>query len=98
VRENLQQIVFMTQRDPAAIAGFLLLGSAGVLSFGIQLRMVRAGYQTSLAVIGNPWGTVGDYMSVRTKHDWSPWPVYLLGPLIILGVCLLALGLFRLQK
>ena len=103
MRENIQQIVFMAQHDPAAIAGFLLLVCASVLFFHVQLKMIRAGYKTSYSFFGKPfgangWDSFGTYLKLRTQHGWSPWLVYLLGPTIILGVGLLLFGLFQLQK
>jgi hypothetical protein len=98
---NFQPIVYMVQHDPAVIVGFLLIGSAAVLFIHIQLKMIRAGYKTSYAFFGKPlsangWDTPGQYLKVRAKHGWSPWPVYLLGLCVVLGIVVLVLGLFRL--
>jgi hypothetical protein len=98
---NFQQILYMVQHDPAVIAGLLLIGSAAVLFIHIQLKMIRAGYKTSYGFFGKPlsangWDTPVRYLKVRAKHGWSPWPVYLLGPCVVLGIVVFVLGLLRL--
>jgi hypothetical protein len=102
MQENsFQPIVYMAQHDPAVIAGLLLIGSAGLLFVHIQLKMLRAGYKTSYTFFKKPmsangWDTPVQYLKVRAKHDWSPWPVYLLGPFVVLGIVIFVFGLFRL--
>ncbi len=98
---SFQQIAYMAKHDPAVIVGLLLIGGAGVLFIHIQLKMIKAGYKTSYAFFGkalsaNGWDTPLRYLKVRGQHRWSPWPVYLLGPCLALGILLLVLGLFRL--
>jgi hypothetical protein len=98
---NFQSIVYMAQHDPAVIAGLLLIGGAGVLFIHIQLKMIRAGYKTSYAFFGKPlsmngWDMPVQYLKLRAKHDWSPWPAYLLVPCVVLGIVVLVFGLFRL--
>jgi hypothetical protein len=101
VQTEIQAISYMARHDPAAIAGFLLIGSASVLFIHIQLKMIRAGYKTSYSFFGkliveNGWDTPAKYMKVRANHGWSPWPVYLVFPCLLLGIGLLVFGLFRL--
>jgi MFS superfamily sulfate permease-like transporter len=36
------------------------------------------------------------YLKVRSRHGWSPWPAYLLWPCLLAGVFSLVFGLFRL--
>jgi hypothetical protein len=96
--ENLEMFVYMAKHDPAVVAGLLLIGCSSVLLIHIQFKMIRAGYKTSL---GKPlgwrgWDTPVYYLKVRTKHEWSPWPAYLVFPCIFAGVGFLVLGLFRL--
>ncbi len=101
MREMLSPIAYMARHDPAAIVGLLLIGAFAVLFIQIQLKMIRAGYKTSYTFIGKPlaangWDTPAQYLKVCAKHGWSPWPVYLLAPCILLGVAALIFGLFRL--
>lgn len=91
----------MVRHDPIVIAGLLLLGTAAILFVHVQLKMIRAGYKTSYIFFGKPlsangWDTPLQYLKVRAKHAWSPWPVYFLAPCAILGILALILGLFRL--
>jgi hypothetical protein len=92
---NLHQISYMVRRDPIAVAGFLLIGTAGFLFIHLQLKMTRAGYKTYLWS-AKKWETPTEYLRVRARHGWSPWPVYLFGPCLLLGVAALIFGLFRL--
>lgn len=99
--ENLKMFVYMAKQDPAVIAGFLLIGCSSVLFIHIQLKMMRAGYGTSYTFFGKPfsrngWDTPSHYLKVRMKHDWSPWPAYLVFPCVFTGIGLLVFGLYRL--
>lgn len=51
MQNEIQAISYMLKQDPAAVAGFLLIGSSGVLYIHVQLKMVRAGYKTSFDVL-----------------------------------------------
>jgi hypothetical protein len=37
----------------------------------------------------------GSYLRLRREKGWSPWPVYLIIPFLLVGVVCLILGLFR---
>ena len=98
---DLQPIAYVMEHDSAVIVGLVLIGGAALLFIHVQLKMIRAGYKTSYAFFGKPlgangWDTPVLYLKVRAKHGWSPWPVYLLGPCIILGLVVFVLGLLRL--
>jgi hypothetical protein len=97
---EIQAISYATRHDPAAVAGLLLIGCSSVLFIHIQFKMIRAGYKTSYTFlrlnIANGWDTPSQYLRVRAKHSWSPWPAYLLFPCVIVGIALLVFGLFRL--
>lgn len=87
----------MWRHDPAAILGFSLIGCFAVLYYHVQIKMLRAGYITSYDFSPyRGWAAPFRYLKVRAKHDWSPWPAYLLFPCLIAGVALLVFGLFRL--
>ena len=36
----------------------------------------------------------GKYLKLRRQNHWSPWPVYLIAPFLLVGVGLIILGLF----
>ena len=92
---NLGQISYIARHDPIVITGFLLIGTAGFLFIHVQLRMSRSGYKTDFWS-AKKWEVPAEYLRVRAEHGWSPWPVYLFGPCLLLGIAALILGLFRL--
>jgi hypothetical protein len=101
MQNEVQAISYVAKHDPAAIAGLLLIGCSSVLFIHIQLKLIRAGYKTSYtffrrAFTANDWGTPSQYLKVRAKHSWSPWPAYLLIPCTVTGIGLLLFGLFYL--
>ena len=101
LHDNLRMIAEMFHHDPAVILGFVFIVIQGVLFVHIQLKMTRAGYKTSYSFFGKPfswngWDTPFEYLRVRAKHGWSPWPAYLIWPCLIVGVALLVFGLFHL--
>jgi hypothetical protein len=92
--QNSRMILEMTRHDPAVVLGFFLAGASGIMFFHIQLKMIRAGYKTSYTFFGKPfspngWDTPLEYLKIRSKHDWSPWPAYLVWPCAAAGVALL---------
>jgi hypothetical protein len=101
MQNEIQALSYMAKHDPAVVAGLLLIGSSSVLFFHIQLKMIRAGYKTSYSFFGKPfswngWDTPAQYLRVCGKHDWSPWPVYLVFSCTLAGIGLLVFGMFRL--
>lgn len=92
MREILSPIVYFWRHDPAAIIGLLFIAGGTFLYFHIQLKMIRAGYPLRANALETP----AQYLKVYARNGWSPWPAYLLGPCILLGIVLLILGLFRL--
>lgn len=91
--QNWQTIVEMARHDPAAVAGFLLIGASSVLFFPIAMKLSRAGHSISANGLGVPF----TYLKVRAKHDWTPWPAYLSWLCLIAGVALLVFGAFHLS-
>lgn len=88
---NFRSLLYVAHHDPAVIIGLCLIGTASGLFFHLQLKMARAGYKTSYAFFGEPFGANGwdtpvQYLKLRAKHGWSPWPAYLLGPRVLLRV------------
>jgi hypothetical protein len=101
MQNEIQALSYMAKNDPAVIAGLLLVGSSSVLYVHVQLKMVRAGYKTSFDVLRGPLSAKGletprQYLKVRAKEGWSPWPIYLFLPCMLAGIGLLVFGLFRL--
>jgi hypothetical protein len=101
MQNEIQALSYMVKRDPAAVAGLVLIGSSSMLYIHVQLKMVRAGYKTSFDVLKGPLSASGldtpaRYLQVRAKQGWSPWAVYLFLPCLLAGIGLLVLGLFRL--
>jgi hypothetical protein len=100
VQESVQTVVAAAKQYPTPISGLLFIGISAILFFHIQLMMTRAGYKTSYAFFKNPWTTNGwdtptEYLKIRAKHGWSPWPAYLVFPCMLAGIGLLVYGLFR---
>jgi hypothetical protein len=79
MQNEVQAISYVAKQDPAAIAGLLVIGCSSVLFIHIRLKMIRADYKTSYtffrrALSVNDWDTPAQYLKLRTKHNWSPWP------------------------
>ncbi len=98
----MRMITEMLRHDPALVLGFLLVGVSAVLYNHMQMNMVREGYKPSYsffipAVISpKAWTSLTEYLRVRSKHGWSPWPAYLIWPSFFVGVALLLFGMFHL--
>jgi hypothetical protein len=90
--------VFYSWQDPVAVLGFVLIGAFAVLFIHIQFKMRGIGYKTypvfsrGLYDLSLP----AEYLKVRAKHGWSPWPLYLMWPCLIVGLAALVFGLSRL--
>jgi len=93
----MHMLLEMARHDPAAVLGFLLLGAYSILFIHIQFKMRDAGYD-AYPLLWRPkdWGLPFEYLKIRAKHGWSPWPAYLVWPCLIAGVILLVFGLFHL--
>lgn len=101
MNEPFQAIRYMFVHDPAVIVGFLFIGIASFLFMHIQLKMLRLGHKSytffRMSPTGkNGWDMPAEYLRIRNKHGWSPWPAYLLWPSLFGGVLALVVGLFRL--
>jgi hypothetical protein len=99
MKETTNAITYMLQHDPWPVAGLLFLGAFAVLFAHVQFKMREIGYKTyPLFARPSDWGLPNRYLKVRSEHNWSAWPVYVMWPCLALGVFLLVLGLFRLQQ
>lgn len=97
--EAFRAFVEMTCDDPMVVLGFALLGTFSVLFVHILFKMRSVGYNTNpLFSRPSDWALPAEYLKLRAQHGWSPWPVYLLWPSLILGIGSLVIGLFRLQN
>jgi hypothetical protein len=88
----------MARHDPLVILGFLLIGAFSVLFVHIQFKMREAGYRT-YPLVSRPsdWRLPAEYLRIAKKRGWSPWPVYLMWPCLIVGIVLLIVGVSRLS-
>jgi hypothetical protein len=101
MQNEIQALSYVAKHDPAVIAGLFLIGCSSVLYIHVQLKMVRAGYKTSIDVLKGPLSAKGLetptlYLKVRAKEGWSPWPIYLFSPCMLAGIGLLVFGFFHL--
>lgn len=102
MQNEIQALSYMAKHNPAVIAGWVLIGSSSVLYIHVELKMVKAGYKTSLDVLRGPLSSKGAihtftrYLRVCGERCWSPWPVYLFLPCLLAGIGLLVFGLFKL--
>ncbi|HXX45268.1 MAG TPA: hypothetical protein VEJ38_11090 [Candidatus Acidoferrales bacterium] len=101
MQDRLRDVIDFAKHDPAAVAGWILVGASSVLFFHMHLRLIRAGYKTSFSFFGKPlswngWDALPQYLKVRTRHGWSLWPVYLIVPCLLTGIVLLIFGVFHL--
>jgi hypothetical protein len=97
MRESVHAVLYMARHDPLAILGLLLVCTFAVLFTHVQFKMRAVGYKTYPA-FARPydWTLPAEYLKVRSKHGWSPWPVYLMWPCLVVGIIILVIGLFRL--
>ncbi|HKS67895.1 MAG TPA: hypothetical protein VJR26_11710 [Candidatus Acidoferrales bacterium] len=97
MQQNWQMILEMVRHDPAGVLGFGFLGAFGALFVHIQIKMRSVGYQTyPLSHDLKDYRLPFEYLRIRAKHGWSPWPAYLVWPFFIAGCALLIYGLFHL--
>jgi hypothetical protein len=101
MEETYQMVRYLFKHDPYVIGGLLLIGLASVLFMHIQLKMLKLGYKSYTffkisPTATNGWNMPSEYLRIRNKHGWSPWPVYLLWPSLVTGVAVFVIGLLRL--
>jgi hypothetical protein len=92
-------IFYMIRQNPLVICGLFLIGLSGLMLTRIQLRMLKAGCKFPYAKYltkGN-WEVPRDYLTEHDRQGWSPWIAYLIGPVAMMGVICLVLGLFRMH-
>jgi hypothetical protein len=75
--------------------GFLLIGMIFIPHNVILRRMRAIGYKTQRFdwTMPGKFSLPAEYLKIRTQHGWSPWPVYLMGLMLVAGVAFILLGL-----
>lgn len=99
--ETLRTLAYMVRHDPAVVVGLALIGAASTLFFHLTLKLSRAGFRSYVVfkpplVLASNGAIPGEYLKVRRKYGWSPWPAYCLWPCLVVGIVCLVFGLFRL--
>ena len=94
-KSNLQAIAYMLRHDPAVVTGFSLMGLTGFLFFHLQYKVDKAGVKTNYLSL-EKWNAQSQYLQIRSRHGWSPWPAYLIVPSFLLGIAALIFGLLHL--
>jgi len=71
--------------------GFYLIASSSAILTHLYFRLRAIGINKYI------WAQVrAEYLRNRTKHKWPAWPGYLVWPLLVAGVVVFAIGVFRL--
>ena len=75
--------------------GIFLLACFASLHYYLYLRLRDTGYKKSIfnfLLVDVPV----DYLKTRAKYGWSAWPAYLVWPVLIGGLVLFVIGVFKL--
>jgi hypothetical protein len=72
------------------IVGIVFLCAFVVLDALVRIRMKSIGHKW-IFLRGGTFD-YGEYLKVRAKHGWSPWPVYLLWGTLMTGLLLFFVG------
>ena len=93
-------IIAMVKHDPAAVAGFALIGASATICFHLHRKLLGIGQDTSALFLRIPntaiWTIPRAYLSARPKNSWPAWPAYAVWLTMASGLVLLVTGLFRL--
>ena len=90
MNDNLRLLAYILQHDPALAGGVLLLGCSAALHYVLYLRLRDTGRSY---IAFNLLSTVlSDYLRLRSRQGWSPWPAYFVVPTAVAGFVLLFLG------
>jgi hypothetical protein len=91
--ENLHMVLEVARHDPALVLGFLLVALYAALFIHIELKMREAGYKPNPFTHAIEYhGLPLEYLRIRQKYGWSPWPAYLTWPCLVTGCVLVILG------
>jgi hypothetical protein len=76
-------------------SGIFLLAFFAAVHYSLYLRLRDIGYRKhifNLLLVAVP----ADYLRNRTKYGWSAWRAYLVWPLLVGGLALFVIAVFRL--
>jgi hypothetical protein len=76
-------------------SGIALLTCFAIIHYYLYLRLRDTGYNKNIfnfLLVEVPI----DYLRVRVKYGWSPWPAYLMWPFLLIGSALFIIGVFKL--
>jgi hypothetical protein len=76
-------------------SGIILLAGFAIIHYYLYMRLRDTGYDKTIfnfLLVEVPV----DYLRRRAKYGWSPWPAYLMWLFLLIGSCLLVIGVFRL--
>jgi hypothetical protein len=80
---------------PYLYSGIILLACFAIVHYYLYLRLRDTGYHKTIfdfLLVEVPL----DYLRLRTKYGWSPWPAYLMWPFLLIGAVLFVIGVSRL--
>lgn len=75
--------------------GIFAISCFATIHYYLYLRLEEAGRSKNISrflLLGIP----RDYLKLRKHLNGSPWPAYLLGPILVIGLMLLVVGIFAL--
>src|SRR6266481_4518622 len=76
-------------------SGIALLACFAIIHYYLYQRLRDTGYNKNIFTFLLVEVPV-DYLRVRAKYGWSPWPAYLMWPFLLIGSALLIIGVFKL--
>ncbi len=80
---------------PYLYSGIILLACFAIVHYYLYLRLRDTGYHKTIfdfLLVEVPV----DYLRLRAKYGWSPWPAYLMWPFLLIGAVLFVIGVSRL--
>jgi hypothetical protein len=96
MRQNVNTVLYIGRHNELLLLGLSLVAVFLLLLAYIKFKLKDSGYGTPpLFFHPHDWELPADYREVRSRHGWSPWPVYLIWPCLVAGVVSLLVGLWR---
>ena len=96
MRESADFVASTILHNPVLAVGLWLCAASLLLVFEIKSKMMELEHET-VHLFPHPadWELTAHYLEVRSRHGWSPWPVYLMWSCQVAGVLTLLVGLLR---